>query len=69
MISKIQSQAQKLNELTKYKSLCEKRLKQLNPIEELSISEESLTNNFYFYFWVFLFFVHSFYLFLNKIFI
>ena len=41
--SKIQDQAQKLNELTKYKSLCEKRLKQLNPIEELPISEESLT--------------------------
>ncbi len=41
--SKIQAQAQKLNELTKYKSLCEKRLKQLNPIEELPISEESLT--------------------------
>ena len=29
--------------MTKYKSLCEKRLKQLNRIEELPISEESLT--------------------------
>ena len=29
--------------MTKYKSLYEKRLKQLNPIEELPISEESLT--------------------------
>ena len=41
--SKIQDQAKRLNELTKYKYLCEKRLKQLNPIEELPITEETLS--------------------------
>ena len=40
---KIQDQAKRLNELTKYKYLCEKRLKQLNPIEELPITEETLS--------------------------
>ena len=41
--SKIQEQAKRLNELTRYKYLCEKRLKQLNPIEELPITEETLS--------------------------
>ena len=43
--SKIQEQAKRLNELTRYKYLCEKRLKQLNPIEELPITEETLSRD------------------------
>ena len=42
---KIQEQAKRLNELTRYKFLCEKRLKQLNPIEELPVTEESLSRD------------------------
>ncbi len=41
---KIQNQAKRLNELSKYKYLCEKRIKQLNPIEELPINEDNLSN-------------------------
>ena len=41
---KIQKQAKRLNELSRYKYLCEKRIKQLNPIEELPINEDNLSN-------------------------
>ena len=41
---KIQKQAKRLNELSTYKYLCEKRIKQLNPIEELPINEDNLSN-------------------------
>ena len=40
--AKIQEQAKRLNELNKYKYLCEKRIRQLNPNEDLPITEDSL---------------------------
>ena len=42
--SKIEQQAKTLSELNKYKYLCEKRIKQLNPNEILPITIESLKN-------------------------
>ena len=41
---KIQEQAKRLNDLTKYKCLCEKRLLQLNPEEQIPITEQSIKN-------------------------
>ena len=43
--SKIQQQAKRLGELNKYKYLCEKRIKQLNPNEILPLTLDSLSNN------------------------
>ena len=40
--SKIQEQAKRLSDLTKYKILCEKKIKELNPNEKIPISEESI---------------------------
>ena len=47
--SKIQQQAKQISELNKYKFLCEKRIKQLNPDEILPLTLESLNdeNNLY----------------------
>lgn len=42
--TKIQEQAKRLNDLYKYKILCEKRIKDLNPNEEFPVSEESIKN-------------------------
>ena len=42
--SKIEQQAMTISELNKYKYLCEKRIKQLNPNEVLPLSIESLKN-------------------------
>ena len=42
--SKIEQQSKTLSELNKYKYLCEKRIKQLNPNEILPITIESLKN-------------------------
>ena len=42
--AKIQEQAKRLNDLYKYKILCEKRIKDLNPNEEFPVSEESIKN-------------------------
>ena len=49
--SKIRQQAKTISDLSKYKYLCEKRIKQLNPNEILpltidSLSDESINNNF-----------------------
>jgi uncharacterized coiled-coil protein SlyX len=41
---KIQQQSKTISELNKYKFLCEKRIKQLNPNEELPLTLESLNN-------------------------
>ena len=41
---KIQEQAKRLNDLTKYKCLCEKRLLQSNPEEQIPITEQSIKN-------------------------
>ena len=43
--SKIQQQAKQISELNKYKYLCEKRIKQLNPNEILPLTLESLNND------------------------
>ncbi len=43
--SKIQVQAKRLSELTKYKLLCEKRIRQLNPNEDFPITEESISRD------------------------
>ena len=40
--SKIQEQAKRLTDLSKYKLLCEKRIKELNPNEKFPITEESI---------------------------
>ena len=42
---KIQEQAKRLHELTKYKCLCEKRLLQLNPNETLPLTENIITQH------------------------
>ena len=42
--SKIEQQGKKISELNKYKYLCEKRLKQLNPNEILPLTIESLND-------------------------
>lgn len=42
---KIQEQAKRLHELTKYKCLCEKRLLQLNPNETLPLTENTITQH------------------------
>ncbi len=39
---KIQEQARRLNELYKYKLLCEKRIRELNPNEVIPLTEESI---------------------------
>ena len=43
--SKIEQQGKAISELNKYKYLCEKRLRQLNPNEILPVTIESLNNN------------------------
>ena len=43
--SKIQVQAKRLSELTKYKFLCEKRIRQLNPNEDFPITEETISRD------------------------
>ena len=40
--SKIQEQAKRLSDLSKYKILCEKRLRELNPNEKIPLSEDSI---------------------------
>ena len=42
---KIQDQARRLNELYKYKLLCEKRIRELNPNEIIPLTEESIKSN------------------------
>ena len=42
---KIQEQARRLNELYKYKLLCEKRIRELNPNEVIPLTEESIRSN------------------------
>ena len=42
---KIQDQARRLNELYKYKLLCEKRIRELNPNEVIPLTEESIRSN------------------------
>ena len=43
--SKIQVQAKRLSELTKYKFLCEKRIRQLNPNEDFPVTEETISRD------------------------
>ena len=43
--SKIQVQAKRLSELTKYKYLCEKRIRQLNPNEDFPVTEETISRD------------------------
>ena len=40
--SKIQEQAKRLSDLSKYKILCEKRLRELNPNEKIPLTEDSI---------------------------
>ena len=42
---KIQDQARRLNELYKYKLLCEKRIRELNPNEIIPLTEESIKSS------------------------
>ena len=40
--TKIQEQAKRLSDLTKYKILCEKRIRELNPNEKIPLNEDSI---------------------------